>query len=163
MRRTHDDPRSRHGRSDVDRGAGVDRARLSVFTDGIDRWWPRGHTIGEAPLAETGLEPRVGGRVYGRDVNGGECAWGRVLSYESPMRVLISWDINLQWKREGDPAKASEFEVRFTAEGSDRTRVELEHRHLERHGDGWEAMRDAVGSADGWNGLLEAFAGAAAA
>ena len=142
--------------------APIERA-FSVFTESIDSWWPRGHTIGDAPLAEMVLEPRVGGRAYGRDVNGGECDWGRVLSYEPPTRVVISWDINLQWKREGDTAKTSEFEVRFIAEGSDRTRVELEHRHLERHGAGWEAMRDAVGSAEGWNGLLEAFAEAAGA
>jgi uncharacterized protein YndB with AHSA1/START domain len=141
--------------------AGIERA-FTVFTDGIDTWWPREHTIGEAPLAEMVLEPRVGGRAYGRDVNGGESDWGRVLGYEPPTRVVVSWDINLQWQREPDPTKASEFEVRFVAEGPERTRVELEHRHLERHGEGWEAMRDAVGSPGGWNAGLGAFASAAA-
>jgi uncharacterized protein YndB with AHSA1/START domain len=142
--------------------AGVERA-FAVFTDGIDSWWPREHTIGKAPLAEMVLEPRVGGRAYGRDVNGGESDWGRVLVYEPPDRVVVSWDINLRWGHEADSAKASEFEVRFLAEGPSRTRVELEHRHLDRHGDGWEAMRDAVGSPDGWNRGLRAFAEAAAA
>jgi uncharacterized protein YndB with AHSA1/START domain len=142
--------------------APIDRA-FSVFTDGIDSWWPREHTIGSAPLAEMVLEQRVGGRAYGRDVEGGESDWGRVLIYEPPQRVVVSWDIDLTWKRELDPAKASEFEVRFTAEGPERTRVELEHRHLERHGEGWEQMRDAVGSPGGWNSGLEAFAKAAAA
>ena len=37
----------------------------------------------------------------------------------------------------------------FTADGPTRTRVVLTHRHLDRHGDGWEAMRDVVGS--GWS------------
>jgi uncharacterized protein YndB with AHSA1/START domain len=140
---------------------GIDRA-FAVFTDGIDSWWPREHTIGAAPLAEMVLEPRVGGRAYGRDIDGGECDWGRVLAYEPPHRVVISWDINLLWSQEADPARASEFEVRFHAESPTRTRVELEHRHLERHGDGWEQMRDAVGSPDGWNRGLEAFAAATA-
>ena len=141
---------------------GIDRA-FSVFTDGIDSWWPREHTIGAAPLAEMVLEPRVGGRAYGRDIHGGESDWGRVLVYEPPHRIVVSWDINLQWSHEADPAKASEFEVRFRAESATRTHVELEHRHLERHGGGWEQMRDAVGSPQGWNGGLEAFAAATAA
>ena len=149
-------------RSSVVVEAPLERA-FSVFTDGIDSWWPREHTIGEAPLAEMVLEHRVGGRAFGRDVNGGECDWGRVLSYEPPTRLVVSWDINLQWKREEHAARASEFEVRFIAEGPNRTRVELEHRKLERHGDGWEKMRDAVGSPEGWGAGLEAFAGAAAA
>jgi uncharacterized protein YndB with AHSA1/START domain len=140
---------------------GIERA-FSVFTDGIDSWWPREHTIGAAPLAEMVLEPRVGGRAYGRDIHGGESDWGRVLAYEPPHRVLVSWDINLLWSHEADPARASEFEVSFRAESPTRTRVELEHRHLERHGDGWEQMRDAVGSPNGWSSGLEAFAAATA-
>ena len=135
---------------------------FSVFTDGIDSWWPREHTIGEAELKEMVLEPRAGGRAYGIGVDGSESDWGRVLEFDPPNRIVVSWDITLQWKHELDHAKASEFEVRFIPDGPDRTRVELEHRHLERHGDGWEAMRDAVGSPNGWQGGLELFAKAAA-
>ena len=142
--------------------APLERA-FSVFTDGIDSWWPREHTIGEAELKEMVLEPKVGGRAYGIGVDGSESAWGRVLECEPPNRIVISWDINVQWKHETDPAKASEFEVRFIPDGPQRTCVELEHRHLERHGDGWEGMRDAVGSPNGWPGGLELFAEAAAA
>ena len=133
---------------------------FSVFTDGIDSWWPREHTIGEAELKEMVLEPRVGGRAYGIGVDGSESDWGRVLAYERPDRIVVSWDITLAWKHETNIAKTSEFEVRFIPEGPDRTRVELEHRHLERHGEGWEAMRDAVGSPNGWQGGLELFAAA---
>ncbi len=142
--------------------APLERA-FSVFTAGIDSWWPREHTIGSEPLAEMVLELRVGGRAYGRGINGGESDWGRVLAYEPPTRVVVSWDIDLTWKRELDPSRASEFEVCFVPEGPDRTRVELEHRHLERHGDGWERMRDAVGSPDGWGAGLTRFAGVAEA
>jgi uncharacterized protein YndB with AHSA1/START domain len=135
---------------------------FTVFTDGIDSWWPREHTIGEAELKEMVLEPRVGGRAYGIGVDGSESDWGRVLAFDRPNRIVVSWDITLQWKHEPNIAKTSEFEVRFIPDGPDRTRVELEHRHLERHGEGWEAMRDAVGSPNGWQGGLALFAAAAA-
>ena len=135
---------------------------FSVFTDGIDTWWPREHTIGEAELKQMVLEPKVGGRAYGIGVDGSESDWGRVLAFDRPSRIVVSWDITLQWKHELNVAKTSEFEVRFIPDGPDRTRVELEHRHLERHGEGWEAMRDAVGSPNGWQGGLELFAAAAA-
>jgi uncharacterized protein YndB with AHSA1/START domain len=134
-----------------------------VFTTGIDTWWPREHTIGEAALKEMVLEPKVGGRAYGIGVDGSESDWGRVLACDPPNSIVVSWDINLNWKHELDPARTSEFEVRFIPEGPDRTRVELEHRHLERHGDGWEDMRDAVGSPNGWQGGLDLFAQAVAA
>ena len=140
----------------------VDRA-FAVFTEGIDSWWPRSHTIGEAELKQMVLEPKVGGRAYGIGVDGTESDWGRVLAFDPPNRIVVSWDINLEFKQEPDPAKASEVEVRFTADGPDRTRVELEHRHFERHGDGWEEMRDSVSSPNGWSGMLQLFAGAAAA
>jgi uncharacterized protein YndB with AHSA1/START domain len=81
-----------------------------------------------------------------------------VLAYEPPSRVVFSWDIDLGWKIETDPDKTSEVEVRFTSDGPDRTRVELEHRNLDRHGAGWERMRDAVGSPDGWGAGLQRFA-----
>jgi uncharacterized protein YndB with AHSA1/START domain len=141
--------------------AGAERA-FDVFTAGIDTWWPRSHTIGDSPLARMVLELFEGGRAYGVGEDGSESDWGRVLVYDRPRRVVVSWDITLEWKHELDPAKASEFEVRFIPEGESRTRVELEHRHLDRHGEGWEAMRDAVGSVGGWGSGLDAFAAAAA-
>jgi uncharacterized protein YndB with AHSA1/START domain len=149
-------------RASVTVHAPVERA-FSVFTDGIDSWWPREHTIGEAELREMVLETMVGGRAYGVGVDGSESDWGRVLAYEPPSRIVISWDISLAWKHEPDPARASEFEVRFIPDGPDRTRVELEHRHLERHGEGWESMRAAVGSEGGWQRGLDLFAKAAVA
>lgn len=129
--------------------APVERA-FSVFTDDIGSWWPPEHHILQAELAEMVFEPHPGGSVYDRGVDGSECRWARVLVYEPPNRVVFSWDIGLQWQIEPDPDKTSEVEVRFVPEGPDRTRVELEHRNLQRHGEGWERMRDAVGSPDGW-------------
>jgi uncharacterized protein YndB with AHSA1/START domain len=137
--------------------APVERA-FTVFTDDIGSWWRADHHILEAELAEMVFEPRVGGHIYDRGVDGSECRWARVLAYEPPNRVVFSWDINTQWQLETDLEKTSEVEVRFLPEGPDRTRVELEHRHLERHGDGWEQMRDAVGSPDGWGEGLGEFA-----
>ena len=137
--------------------APIERA-FSVFTDGIGSWWPSEHHILQAELAEMVFEPRAGGHVYDRGVDGSECRWARVLVYEPPGRVVISWDINLQWQLETDPERTSEIEIRFVAESPTRTRVEIEHRHLDRHGDGWEQMRAAVGSPDGWGMSLRQFA-----
>jgi uncharacterized protein YndB with AHSA1/START domain len=142
--------------------APIERA-FKVFTEEIGTWWPPEHHIIEAELAEMVFEPRVGGHVYDRGVDGSECRWARVLAYEPPNRVVISWDIDLQWQLEADPDRTSEIEIRFVAEGPTRTRVELEHRGLERHGDGWQQMRDAVGSPGGWSSGLQRFADAAGA
>lgn len=131
---------------------------FSVFTEEIGSWWPPDHHILEAELAEMVFEPRAGGHIYDRGADGSECRWARVLAYEPPDRLVFSWDIGLDWKLQTDPQKTSEVEVRFTADGPDRTRVELEHRNIERHGDGWERMRDAVGSPGGWLRGLESFA-----
>ena len=133
---------------------------FAVFTEEIGSWWDPDHHLLDSALAEMIFEPRVGGHVYDRGVDGSECRWARVLAYEPPQRFVISWDINLQWKLETDLEKTSEVEVRFVPEGAGRTRVELEHRHLDRHGEGWEQMRDSVGSPDGWGGSLRRFADA---
>ena len=137
--------------------APVDRA-FHVFTEDMASWWPPDHHIIGVPLATMVFEPKVGGDVYDVGEDGSRCRWARVLVYEPPTRVVFSWDISLQWQVENDPARSSEIEVRFVPEGDTRTRVELEHRHLDRHGDGWEGMRDAVGSPGGWLAGLERFA-----
>jgi uncharacterized protein YndB with AHSA1/START domain len=144
-------------RSSIVVDAPIERA-FSVFTDGIGAWWPSENHILQAELARMVFEPRVGGNVYDIGLDGSECRWSRVLAYEPPYSFVISWDINLQWQIESDPSRTSEVEVRFVPEGPNRTRVELEHRDLDRHGDGWEGMRAAVGSPNGWQGGLEQFA-----
>ena len=131
---------------------------FKVFTEGMGDWWLSSQHILDAEVAEMVFEPWVGGGIVDRGTDGSECRWARVLAYEPPERVVFSWDISLDWKHEANPEATSEVEVRFIAESPSRTRVELEHRHLERHGAGWEAMRDAVGSPNGWRGGLERFA-----
>ncbi len=141
----------------------VPQARaFAVFTDEIGTWWdPDHHLLPEgATLTRMVFEPRVGGHVYDVVSDGSECRWSRVLAYEPPERVVFSWDINLQWEIETDLDRTSEVEVRFVAEAPDRTRVELEHRNLDRHGDGWEQMRAAVGSDGGWPSGMNRYAAA---
>ena len=145
-------------RASVEVEAPIERA-FEVFTEGIGSWWDPTHHILQAELAEMVFEPRVGGRICDRGVDGSECCWARVLAYEPPHRVVFSWDISPQWQIETDPDKTSEVEVRFIAESPDRTRVELEHRHLQRHGAGWESERDGVANDQGWPLYLERFAG----
>jgi uncharacterized protein YndB with AHSA1/START domain len=137
--------------------APIERA-FTVFTEGIGDWFPSEYNLLGVDIAERTFEPRVGGRVYDRGVDGSECRWGRVLAYEPPERVVFSWDIDPRWGIERDPEKTSEVEVRFVSEAPDRTRVELEHRNLERHGDGWESARDALSAEGGWEWCLQGFA-----
>jgi uncharacterized protein YndB with AHSA1/START domain len=142
--------------------APIERA-FEVFTTGMPTWWPPDHHLLEAELAEMVFEPRVGGAIIDRGVDGSECRWARVLVYDPPNQVVFSWDISGRWKIETDLEKTSEVAVTFTAQGPNRTLVELEHRNLDRHGEGWEGMRDAVGSPNGWNldGYAEAVRAAA--
>jgi uncharacterized protein YndB with AHSA1/START domain len=142
--------------------APVERA-FAVFTEAWDRFKPREHNLLGVEVAETVFEPRVGGHLYDRGVDGSECRFARVLAYEPPHRVVISWDIDPRWQLETDLEKTSEVEVRFVPEAPGRTRVELEHRKLDRHGDGWQAVRDGVDGADGWPLYLRRFAEVAAA
>jgi uncharacterized protein YndB with AHSA1/START domain len=152
-----DDLLSTPVRSSIVVDAPIDRA-FAVFTEDIASWWPPEHHILEGELADMVFETRVGGHVYDRGADGSVCRWARVLAYDPPNRVLISWDISLQWQRETDPEKTSEVEVLFVAESAERTRVELEHRNIQRHGEGWETMHGAVGSPDGWAVGLARFA-----
>jgi len=144
-------------RSSVVVDAPIDKA-FTVFTEGIGSWWSPDHHILQAELAEMVFEPRVGGYIYDRGVDGSVCRWARVLTYDPPNRLVFSWDVSLQWQLETDPQRTSEVEVRFVPEGTGRTRVELEHRHLDRQGDGWQGMRDAVEGPGGWSLTLDNFA-----
>ena len=116
------------------------------------------HNLLQSPIAETVFEAHVGGHIYDRAVDGSECRWARILAYEPPDRVVFSWDIGPQWQLEPDPANASEVEVRFVAETPERTRVELEHRNIDRHGPGWQGIVDGVDGEQGWPLYLQRYA-----
>jgi uncharacterized protein YndB with AHSA1/START domain len=137
--------------------APIERA-FSVFTEDFGRIKPREHNMLGVEIAESVFEPRAGGHIYDRGVDGSECRWARVLACEPPNRVVFTWDISPHWQIETDLEKTSEVEVRFIAETPDRTRVELEHRNLDRHGDRWEGMRAGVDSDGGWPLYLARFA-----
>jgi uncharacterized protein YndB with AHSA1/START domain len=137
--------------------APIERA-FRVFTEDFGRFKPREHNMLAVDIEQTVFETHVGGHIYDRGVDGSECRWARVLAYEPPERVVFSWDISPQWQIETDLDKTSEVEVRFIAESPERTRVELEHRNLDRHGEGWEGVREGVHGDDGWPLYLERFA-----
>jgi uncharacterized protein YndB with AHSA1/START domain len=137
--------------------APVERA-FRVFTEEFGSFKPPEHNLLAVDIAETVFEPRVGGSLYDRGVDGSECRWARVLAYEPPQRVVISWDISPQWQLEPDLDKTSEVEVRFIAETPERTRVELEHRNLDRHGEGWPFLREGVAGDEGWPLYLQRYA-----
>ena len=137
--------------------APLERA-FAVFVGNFDDIKPREHNMLAVDIAETVFEPRVGGHIYDRGVDGSECRWARVVAYEPPDRLAFTWDITPQWQLEADPDRASEVEVRFISESPDRTRLELEHRHLDRHGKGWEGLREGVGADGGWPLYLQRYA-----
>ena len=137
--------------------AGIERA-FAVFTEQFGDFKPREHNLLAVPIAETIFEPHVGGHIYDRGVDGSECRWARILAYEPPDRVVFSWDIGPQWLIETEQANTSEVEVRFVAETPQRTRVELEHRDIDRHGPGWEAVSEGVADDAGWPLYLARYA-----
>lgn len=142
--------------------APIDRA-FAAFTERFGDFKPPEHNLLGVPIAETVFDPEVGGHITDRGVDGSECRWARVLAFDPPDRVVFSWDISPQWQVESDPEHTSEVEVRFVAEGPARTRVELEHRHLDRHGEGWQAVRDGVADDAGWPLYLARYADLVAA
>ena len=134
-----------------------DRA-FSVFTEGLDSWFPREYNLLAVDITERTFELREGGRIRDRGTDGSECNWGRVLAYEPPARVLFAWAISPSWQVEDGEVEVSEVEGRFTVESPERTLVELEHRHLDRHGEGWEQLRDSLTAEGGWGWCLQRFA-----
>lgn len=148
-------------RSEIAIEAPLERT-FRLFTERFDQIKPREHNLLGVDIAQSVFEPRSGGRVYDRGVDGSECQWGRVLAYEPPTRIVFSWDISPRWQIEPDPMRCSEVEVRFVGEGETRTRVILEHRHLDRHGDGWQGLAEGVRADQGWPLYLQRFAAAAA-
>jgi uncharacterized protein YndB with AHSA1/START domain len=137
--------------------APIERA-FTVFTARFGDFKPPEHNLLGAPITETVFEPRVGGSIVDRAVDGSECRWARILAYDPPDRVVFSWDIGPQWQIETDPELTSEVEVRFVAETPERTRVELEHRHIDRHGPGWQAVSDGIDGDEGWPLYLARYA-----
>ncbi len=133
---------------------------FEVFTAGMSRWWPKGYSIGKSPMKDVILEPGVNGRWIERAEDGSECILGRVLAWEPPARFVLAWQISGEWTY--DPDLVTEVEVRFIADGGG-TRVELEHRNLERFGAHAEAMRTAIDGPRGWPAFLELFKVAAEA
>ena len=129
-----------------------------AFTERLGDFKPPEHNLLAVPIAETVLEPYVGGWIIDRGTDGSECRWARIVAYEPPHRLVFTWNIGPTWQIETDPDRVSEVEVRFEAEAPQQTRVLLEHRNLDRHGPGWESVRDGIGNEQGWPLYLDRFA-----
>jgi uncharacterized protein YndB with AHSA1/START domain len=132
-----------------------------VFTEQMGTWWPlANYKIGGSKAVDAVVEPRVGGRWFERGEDGSTCDWGTVLIWEPPARLVLSWDITAEWRY--DPQLKTEIELRFTADGRDATRVELEHRRLDRFGARRDEMRHIFDEEGDWGRVLERFARVAA-
>jgi hypothetical protein len=135
---------------------------FKVFTERFDTWWPRSHHIGKVEPFTAMIEPREGGRWYERGGDGTECDWGKVLVYAPPTHVAVSWHLDATYTYDPNPARASRVDVTFHDEGNGITRVELVHSQLDRHGGDWEKLRSGVASPNGWGGIMDTYAEAAA-
>lgn len=162
MTTEHDQAAATAVRRGITVDAPVERA-FAVFTDRFGTWWPMDYHTGDQDPVTVVIEPRVGGRWYERAADGSEADWGVVLAWEPPARLVLAWRLDAEWKHNPDPARQTEIEVRFVAEGASRTRVDLEHRLLDRFGDQSDEMRATFDSDAGWVGLLQRFANAVAA
>lgn len=130
---------------------------FQVFTERMGKWWPESHHVGGTPFKDILIDPKKGGRWYEINAEGVECIWGTVIAWEPPKKVVLSWHLQPDWTFNADIAKASEVALEFIADGPDQTRVEFEHRHLERHGEGWQQMREKVGAEGGWPVILKQY------
>jgi uncharacterized protein YndB with AHSA1/START domain len=131
---------------------------FEFFTGGMSRWWlptqsaspsrPPIHQDDPVVKVVPAIEPWVGGRWYERGTDGSEYDWGRVLAWEPPIRLILAWQIDAQWHF--DPTLLTEVEVRFDAQASGATKVNVGHRRLERYGAAATTVRDALASSNGW-------------
>ena len=137
--------------------ASIEQA-FAVFTGRFGDFKPSEHNLLGVPIAETVFEPHVGAHIYDRGTDGTECSWARVIAFEPPDRVVVSWDISPYWQIGTDPDHTSEVEIRFVAETPQRTRLELEHRNIDRHGPGWEGVHAGVDDDAGWTLYLARYA-----
>ena len=128
---------------------------FELFTTGMHGWWPASHSLLKSPRQAIVMEPRPGGRWYERGADNSECTWGKVLAWEPPGRALLAWQLNGAWVY--DPEFLTEVEIRFIPDGDRATRVELEHRNLERYGDDAAKIREAMDSGDAWPLVLQQF------
>ncbi len=131
---------------------------FGTFTERFDEIKPREQNLLAVPIERTVLEPRVGGTIHDVGTDGTTCTWARVLAYEPPNRLVFSWDLSPTFQVEADPTRCSEVEVTFTSVGPEQTQVRLEHRHLDRHGEGWENLT-FLGTGDGWPLWLSRYEG----
>jgi uncharacterized protein YndB with AHSA1/START domain len=137
----------------------VDQARaFDIFTTDMTSWWPAEHHIGSAPIQEIVIEPRSGGRWFTRHEDGTETSTGYVVVHDRPHRLVVTWQVGGDWAYHED--LVTTIEVRFEAEGPDRTRVSLEHRDLDAFGDDAATMRKVFDAPDAWTRTLERYAAA---
>jgi uncharacterized protein YndB with AHSA1/START domain len=132
---------------------------FQVFTDGIHRWWPKEHHIGKSPLKRAVIEPKLGGRWYAICEDDTECDTGKVLVWDPPRRLVLSWQLTAAWQF--DPNFLTEVEVKFIAQGPKQTLVQFEHRKLEAYGESAPELRKSIAAQEGWGKVLDEFKKAA--
>ena len=136
---------------------------FEIYTTAMGRWWPPEHHIGEAELADVIVEPRAGGRIHETGVDGTECDWGTVLTWDPPHRLVYAWQLNGRWEHDADLDRASEVEITFDERADDMTTVTLVHRNFQRHGPDGAGIAASVAGDEGWPVILGRYRDLAAA
>ena len=141
--------------------AAPDRA-FHVFTAGMSRWWLKSHSINKkSPIKDIVIEPKAGGRWYERGEDGSTCDWGRVLSWEPPTRLVLSWEITADWKHDPESQDGSGGALRRRGQELHARRTRAPPPQSLRGA--WRRDARHLRLGDGWKGLLAAFAASALA
>ncbi|MFQ3787048.1 SRPBCC family protein [Halomonas sp. A29] len=130
---------------------------FKLFAERLADWWPAEYTWSRSALNTIGIEPWQGGRCTEVGPHGFQVDWGRVLAWEPPERLIISWQIGPNRVPQPDPAHASTVKLGFHENGPRAARLILEHHDFRNHGDGAEEYRDAMASEYGWPYILACF------
>ncbi|HET8865757.1 MAG TPA: SRPBCC family protein [Gracilimonas sp.] len=133
-----------------------------TFTKRCHDWWPKEYKLAKAERRDIVMESHVGGRWYETATDGSECLWGEILVWDPPHYLAFSWQIKPDFTPEPHPEKSSRVEIRFRENGPESTIITLVHSDFERHGEGWEDMRDSVANEGGWQEILTQFSNIAA-
>ena len=127
---------------------------FGVFVNEMDSWWPLGKftvsAMGGEPAKAIRVEAKQGGKIVEIGHDDTEHEWGTIKSYDP--YDFISMDFHIPQPTEKVESR-SLVEVRFTALGNERTRVELTQSNWEAFGEMAEGLRGGYGG--GWVLIFE--------
>jgi uncharacterized protein YndB with AHSA1/START domain len=120
-----------------------------VWTEQIDRWWPKGHSRSGDPDTVVFLERQIGGRLYERTMDGVEYTWGQVLIWDPPRHLAYSWYLG------SSAEQPTRVDVQFSSTTEGFTRLDVTHRGPELIGELWARTNARFAAA--WEHVLASY------